>query len=41
MTICKSIKFIYTFVSLGLDLTKDFPTDRGHFDEKNIIHADL
>lgn len=32
---------IYIFVSLGLDLTKDFPTDRGHFDEKNIIHADL
>jgi len=32
---------IYTFISLGLDLTKDFPTDRGHFDEKNIIHADL
>lgn len=28
-------------VSLGLDLTKDFPADRCHFDGKIIIHAHL
>lgn len=37
----KAMKLICTMDSLGLDLTKDYPTDRGHFDEKNIIHADL